>query len=78
MIDKPRLNSVDPDQTMNGSTEMYFFGVKINMIDRPCVNSVDPDQTMNGSTEMYFLGMKINMQCCAYVKISGGHQCPPT
>ena len=48
MIDRPYANSVDPDQTMNVSTEMYFwsrlrsnnewvyrnvfFGVKINMI----------------------------------------------
>ena len=55
MIDRPCVKSVDPDQKMNGSTEMYFLGMKINMIDRPCVKSVDPDQKMNGFTEMYLL-----------------------
>ena len=55
LIERPCVNSVDPDQTMHGSYRNVFFGVKINMIDRPCVNSVDPDQTMNVSTEMYFL-----------------------
>ena len=54
MIDRPCANSVDQYQTMNVSTEMYFFGVKISMIDRPFENSVDPNQTMNVSTEMYF------------------------
>ena len=54
MIDRSCVNSVDPDQTMDGSSEMDFFGVKFNMIDRPCINSVDPDQTMNESTEMDF------------------------
>ena len=53
MIDRPCVNSVDLDQIIIGSTEMYFWS-EINMIDRPCVNSVDLDQTIIGSTEMYF------------------------
>ena len=55
MIDRHCVNSVEPDQTMNVSTEMSFLGVKINIINRPWISSVEAEQTMNGSTEMYFL-----------------------